>query len=146
MPDLKRTVIPYIVEGKLCLWRYEPKNKNYPGWHLTGDADGLRSLINLIRALQLNGATEYRTVAFDNPTERDYAIPGCRSAPVPVGKGKVLYLLDQQGDIKVEESDGAVAIHVNARNADALVKALQGLIDGVNDVNIGRGETCLWFW
>lgn len=39
-------------KGNLYLWRYQPENRNYPGLHITGDSDGLKSLAPLIQNLE----------------------------------------------------------------------------------------------
>ena len=60
--------------GRISLWRYTENQRNFPGWHLNGDADGCQSLLALLDALAADGEGS-RTVAIIAPTKTQLSVP-----------------------------------------------------------------------
>lgn len=133
-------------KGNLYLWRYEPENKNYCGWHLTGDVEGLNALIELLRLLESDGLEQFRTVSLSRPGEVQYQISGCKSKPVAVPKLKVEYSPSSSSEPEVLEQDGVATVCVNQRNITQYRDGLSGLLQGQNDVQVGRGTWAMWLW
>lgn len=133
-------------KGQLYLWRYEPENKNYAGWHLSGDTDGLSSLVELIQAMESSGTEQYRTVNLAQPGEVQYQIPGCRSKPVPVAKLRVKYEPRRSSDFELLIQEDVLTLSMGRGNVNQYCTALRGLAQGKNDVHLGRGNHGVWLW
>jgi len=54
-------------KGRISIWRYEPLNKNFPGWHLSADKVGYESLLELLNLLELSPFGSKRTLKLVKP-------------------------------------------------------------------------------
>lgn len=133
-------------KGQLYLWRYEPENKNYAGWHISGDTYGLNSLVELMQAMNFSGAKQYRTIKLAQPGELQYQISGCKLKPVAVAKLRVHYEPGGSTEPELLTQEGVVTFSVSSGNVDEYCIALRGLAQGKNDVHLGRGNHGFWLW
>lgn len=138
--------------GTISLWHYTENERNYPGWHLTGDRTGCASLATLLRAFEKLAAEAHRTVAVSTPNKHILAVPnnrGGRAAFRAPSKWRITYLPDADKAQIWQFSEQNAVLELTLGN-DALIELLDG-IEGVpagkGDYSIGLdGNEPLWFW
>ena len=84
-------------KGNIYLWQYEPHDKNFPGWHLSGDKEGIISCLELIDALESDRLEQFRTIQLHKPNEAQYDIANCRGKAIPSTKLVVSYSPENVG-------------------------------------------------
>ena len=73
-------------KGSLYLWRYKEAQRNYPGWQITGDDDGLKSIIELINIMIAEDRNSKRTIQLSSPRKGELVISGCKAKVLPESK------------------------------------------------------------
>ena len=53
--------------GNIAIWRYEPQAKNFPGWHMSCDSEGYKSLYELLSLFLDSDPMIKRTLVLDTP-------------------------------------------------------------------------------
>ncbi|MCD9087613.1 hypothetical protein [Stenotrophomonas sp. SY1] len=137
--------------GSLVLWYYTENERNYPGWHLTADTEGCRSLIALLDALANDGEPAMRTFQIKPPTAAHLAVPNNRAGHAAwhaPGKLKLAFSSDPcEWKFPVKQELAVLALGA---------EPLRAMRNGLEDVLQGRGDYCidvphrncapLWFW
>jgi hypothetical protein len=134
--------------GSLSLWRYEPRDRNYPGWHLSADRAGSESFAGLLDALAADGPEAHRSITLSVPPL--YALPDHHKSGGWVTMPKVEVSIAGSPDawpfvVGVE----ANRLSVGADWARSLKEGVLAIHQGKTDYSIGprgRGNEPLWFW
>ena len=148
------TVNNWSQSGKLYIWRYTEKTKNYPGWHLTLDNSGADSLLNLLSLFDELGNDALRTLTVSSPTQEILRVPNNSAGWRAPEKLKISF--------KHSES---LTKHWCIQTVDKRLQLelgrdkLRELLKGVTDIQALRGDysiggsgssnyndDCLWFW
>ena len=135
--------------GRISLWRYTENERNFPGWHLNGDADGCKSLLALLDALAADGEGS-RTVAIIAPTKTQLSVPNNKA-------GLAAWKAPSKLRITFSPTSREWRFPANLDPAELTVGAdwLQPLRDGISGIPAGRGDYAvgdrimglsLWFW
>lgn len=134
--------------GSVSLWRYTENTRNYPGWHLTADAAGCDSLLDLLDAL----ATEpggYRTIPLRAPDEAQLGVPNNRRSPHIAATKLQLTLSDAPADWRFPSDHDPASLTIGNDWLAPLRKGLLDITQGRGDYRIGNddsGSLKLWFW
>ncbi|MGR4894438.1 hypothetical protein ACIPR8_04025 [Stenotrophomonas sp. LARHCG68] len=136
--------------GTLVLWYYAGNDRNYPGWHLTADAEGGHSMIALLDALTHDSAPATRTLQITPPTAAHLGVPNNRAGVAwrTPGKLRLTFSNDPHTWGLAMEQDLAVLAFGTEGTAairDGLLDVLQGRGDYSITIPGGTG-TPLWFW
>ena len=133
-------------KGNLYLWRYENNPKNYPGWHLTGDMEGISSLCTLLTIMQNEGRNVKRTVQLSLPTSKELSILGCSSKAIPEKKVVIHLEIDEPIEWCIKPYGDSMDIIANPYSIKGFVKSLNERLQGENDFSFSHGENQIWFW
>src|SRR5687768_4345680 len=68
--------------GRVCLWKYRERARNYPGFHLSADPDGCTQLLELLRSLAKARTPQIGTIVLDRVTPADLSVPNNGDAEV----------------------------------------------------------------
>ena len=135
--------------GRICLWRYRERTRNYPGFHLSADHTGATQLIARLASLAKARAGQIANVTLDPPTADVLAIPNNRDASVAAYR---------HWDIVVDPRFDPERLHftvVGDRVRTELSPVqVESLAAGVEDIRQRRGdysigddeEHQIWFW
>ena len=134
--------------GSISLWRYEPRDRNYPGWHLSADRTGSASFSALLDALLADGPDAYRSVELSAPSQ--YALPDNYKAGGWVSAPKLkLSIAGSPSEWPFVVGFNPAKLSVGADWVPLLKEGVLGIHHGKNDYSIGprgRGNEPLWFW
>lgn len=137
--------------GRVCLWRYRDKSRDYAGFHLSADRAGCDQLLSLLPTLIKPRTAQIGTVVLDPVTPTDLAIPRSRVGQVAVmAYGRWELLVDSRFE---PEHLKFVVVADRIRTELSHVQA-ESLIGGVEDIRARRGDYSigdeegdqLWFW
>jgi hypothetical protein len=146
---IKKPLDAWKQEGVVSLWRYSERQRNFPGWHLSADHDGVASLLSLLKALGETESGIARTVSLTPPSHATLAVPN---------NGNARWLAPER--LRVSRSDDPAMWCLAAWSDPAeliagltwLAKLSSGIADiarGHGDYSIGdskNGNLQLWFW
>ena len=78
------TLLGDMKKPSIFLWKYRPSNRNYPGYHLTADNEGI-DLIGSKLSEPQHPLKKKLSLSIDLkiPTDNEYSVPNCPSRPVP---------------------------------------------------------------
>ena len=141
--------------GTIILWTFRQQNKNYYGWHLTADAAGCESFIDLLDKMNSTSLPVKRTVPLDHPDHFPFSGIGGPfkwSDHVFAQKLKLIYsstLLAESWEATY--SDGVFQLSIGARFLSRLRAGIVDIKRGEGDYSIGpwnekKPEDMLWFW
>ena len=134
--------------GRIYLWHYVDNPKNYRGWHLAADADGCKSLRQLLASFQ--------TALYSTKQRIDLDQTDDRLAPVENYAGR--YRSYSRWEIQHSKSKHAadhwqltadgnlVQLELGLDRVAELANALTQLSRGNDDFLIGDDGQELWFW
>ena len=135
--------------GRVCLWRYRDRARNYPGFHLSADPRGCDQLLVLLDGLMKARKPQIGNVALDPVTQAVLAIPNNRDARASTYRHWALV---------VDPSFPPERLHFTVMNdrVQTELSAIQveRLAAGVRDIRERRGDYAigdkdgheLWFW
>jgi len=132
--------------GHLYLWKYKDNPRNYPGWHLTGDKQGLVSLIDLITLMIKENRNSKRSVRLSEPGRTELSIPGCSNKVQAVKKFALYFETEAVEEWQVKPYQESMDIISNSYSAKGLKESLVQLSRGENDFSFGHGIDQIWFW
>ncbi|WP_395794995.1 hypothetical protein [Aquimonas sp.] len=131
--------------GRICLWRYTENQRNYPGWHLSADADGCASLLSLLDQLPTATAA-YRTLQITAPSAAQLRVPNNRAAGwLAPCRLRIEWAAHPATWLLPEVLDPAQL----SLGADWLAPLRAGIADIAErrgDYAIGNRDARLWFW
>lgn len=135
--------------GRVCLWRYRERARNYPGFHLSADPPGCDQLLALLGSLAKARTPQTGNVALDPVTPAVLAIPNNRDAAVSTYRHWVLV---------VDPNFAPERLHFTITNdriqTELSTVQVESMADGVRDMRERRGDYAigdeegheLWFW
>ena len=133
--------------GSVMLWRYSENQRNFPGWHLTANADGCTSLIALLDAFAADAAPGSRTLTITTPTQAALAVPNNRSAAWVAPAKLRLTFSAVPSQWSFPESTVPAELSIGAEWLPILRQAIAGIPLGGGDYSIGpSGSGSLWLW
>lgn len=136
--------------GRIWLWRYAEKNRNFPGWHLSADKKGRESLITLIEAIGVDGSGATRSIALDPKDARVLSIPGRRVAKVVVPSAwRITVVGPDDTAWRFPETEEFAELMVGSGWLDLLAAGFADIQNPIGDYAIGiqgAGTSKLWFW
>ena len=136
--------------GRIWLWRYVENIRNYPGWHVTADAQGAASLLGLLGLLDtLNqgGADSARTVQISAPSASILAVPNNRRAAWHAPARLRVGTSANEEEWRLTAEDQSAALTVGSGWRPVLQLALVGIAEGRGDYAIGpSGKQQLTIW
>ena len=129
------------------LWKYEPPNKNFSGYHLTGESSGFESIkMRLTGPLYSTENLISMTIPLSIPTERETEVPGCRSKAVPFTKLKISVNSTAEKWFMLSEEGSICLLDISESMLPALFKGFEDVLAGSGDYSIGEDGNELWFW
>ena len=129
------------------LWRYSDNQRNFPGWHLTANADGCASLIALLDAFAADGAPSSRTLTITAPTQAALAVPNNRSAASVAPAKLRITFSSAPSQWSFPESTDPAELSIGAEWLPILKQGIAGILLGKGDYSIGPGGSgSLWLW
>lgn len=134
--------------GSFSIWRYEPKNRNYFGFHCSGNTAGVASIVSLLEAFLLEGKTQSKNVALSSPIESNLRVVGCKSKNISCNKLTLNYFSEKEhiNLWALTSGNGFVELSVGLNTLHELKDAIFGISIGKGDFCLGEKESALWFW
>ena len=138
--------------GTISLWRYIDNPRSYFGWHLSADAVGCSSLLDLLQSLVTSQESVYRTVQVTPPSATLLQVPNCRSAKwVALSKWRIG--VEQSENARelwrVETEEDLVHLTLGRDTILELIHGVEAISRGEGDYSIGgndRDSLWLWWW
>ena len=135
--------------GRICLWRYRERTRNYPGFHLSADHQGAGQLLALLGNLRKARTPQLASVTLDPPTAAVLAVPDNRGASV---SGYRYWELVVDPRFPPERLHFMV-VNDRVRTELSMIQ-VESVAAGVEDIRERRGdysigddeEHQLWFW
>jgi hypothetical protein len=142
-------------QGRIFLWRYRDKPRNYPGWHLSADAPGAQSLVELCRLMEGAQFSSETSIIISDPTASVLSVPNyIRGAAkwqsahrwtIEYPKGKVA-----PGEWQIRFSGEELRLRVGGGTLEQLERGIEDIRNGHGDYTIGSDDTPesdrLWLW
>ncbi len=133
----------WTLKGSISIWRYEPINKNFPGWHMTADDDGYGSLLELIELLEKSDIGSKRTVTLSKP-EPGLACADLKETPE---KKVVISLGEPEAQWSLENGDDNLFFKLGLQSLARLRSGIVSAKNGDYDFSVSApGGQNLWFW
>lgn len=134
--------------GSFSIWRYEPTNRNYFGFHCSGNTEGVASIVSLLKTFLIEGKTQSRNVALSSPSESNLRVVGCKSKNVSYSKFILNYFSEKEhvNLWSLTLSNGSVELSIGLNTLLQLKDAIFDISIGKGDFCLGEKESALWFW
>jgi hypothetical protein len=135
--------------GTVWVWRYTENLHNFPGWHLTADTTGCRSLLALLDAFAADGVAGTRTINVSSPTASVLGVPNNRAAAWLAPAKFRLSFSATPSQWSFPDSLEPAELAVGVDWLPQLRRGIAGIPLGEGDYSIGpssRGSVRLWFW
>lgn len=134
--------------GTICLWQFQENAKNYPAWNFSASPAGARSLISIVRALQLSGG--FRTIPIAPPTPAVLQVPNNRGGDAKwfAPKKWRIVAADHPEYWHFPAAPELAVLTLGSAGMDDLIAGVSSIADGEGDYCIGgaNAEESLWFW
>ena len=136
------------LQGNVYLWRYKGNARNYPGWHLTADAPGCASLLELIDVMRHSQFSSEAPIALSQPTPREIGVPNAPLEHVPATSLTVYHSPTKLAadHWRLTESNGRVRLEVGHDSLSELLNEIANVAHHEGDYSIGAIGQELWFW
>ena len=135
--------------GTVALWRYTENQRNFPGWHLSANAEGIGAILTLLNAFEADGVAGSRIMAVAAPTASLLAVSNNRTSKwVAPAKFRISFS-GTPSQWSFPESLDPAELTLGAEWLPGLRKGLSGIIRGRGDHSIGhhgKDNLPLWFW
>lgn len=130
-------------EGLISIWRYEPKERSLPGWHMTADSSGYDSLVVLLNLLKNSAPESKRTIALDTPSKW---LVSAELKKTPEEKVLIQLTVGEEA-WKLRSEDGKLIVTLNLHGISLFLSGIEQAKSGEYDFSIGgiKGQN-LWFW
>ena len=124
----------------IYLWRYQENKRNYPGHHLTADAEGCNQLIRLTEGLEKEKLPKTHMIELCPVNERILAVPNNTRGNKTVVSLKTWKLVCNPEFIKThfvyDNSYPTCTLELSPQQAGCIA-------EGVRDIKKGRGDNCI---
>jgi hypothetical protein len=134
--------------GSFSIWCYEPNNRNYFGFHCSGNTEGVASIVSLLEIFLLEGKTQSGNLALSSPSESSLRVVGCKSKYISCSKFILNYFSEKEhvNLWSLTSSNGSVELSIGLNTLQQLKDAIFGISIGKGDFCLGERESALWFW
>ena len=136
--------------GIISLWRYTENSCKHPGWHLSADAAGCASLLELLQALNACQESAYRTVHITPPSLTTLKVPNFRSKWVAPIKWHIAFEPSKEATSlwSIETHEDSVHLTLGRAMIQELASGVMDISRGEGDYSIGGSDEQrrLWFW
>jgi hypothetical protein len=137
--------------GIISLWRYTENSRNYSGWHLSADAAGCASLLELLQTLHASPESTYRTVRITPPSLTTLKVPNFRSAKwVAPTRWRIAFEPNAKATSlwSIETQEDSVRLTLGGAMIQELASGVMDISRGEGDYSIGGSDEQprLWFW
>ena len=136
--------------GIISLWRYTENSRNHSGWHLSADAAGCASLLELLQALHACPESVYRTVHITPPSPSTLKVPNFRSKWVAPTKWRIALEPNKESTSlwSIEIQEDSVQLTLGGAMFQELANGITDISRGEGDYSIGGSDrqSRLWFW
>ena len=133
-------------KGNIYLWRYAGNPKNYSGWHLTGDNEGVESLLELLGLMLEENSGSNRTFRLSKPGMDITSVVGCRDRMIAESKVKFCYEVSEATELNINPNSDDFEIVINRNSTNHLIFGLKDVKNGKGDYSTGQKQNKLWFW
>lgn len=131
--------------GRVVLWRYTENQRNYPGWHLSADADGCANLLAVLDQLS-SASAAYRTLQITLPSAAQLGVPNNRSAGWLAPSRLRIEWSPQPATWLLPEALDLAHLTLGADWVAPLRAGITDIAAGRGDFSIGGRDAGLWFW
>jgi hypothetical protein len=135
--------------GKVYLWHYSQNARNFPGWHLTADAAGCQSLIELFKLLGTTSSPATRRISVTPPTREILSVPNSGILPWTAPDRLVLTFHSDPRAWQITEANQVAEFVFGHSWLSQLQAGISGIGQGQGDYSIGNPNVPsqrLWFW
>ena len=134
--------------GSFSIWHYEPNNKNYFGFHCSGNTEGVASIVSLLEAFLIDHEYHSRSVALSSPNESSLRVVGCKSKNIAFNRLVLKFYPEKENENlwSLTTSNGSVELSCGLNTLSLLKEAISGISLGKGDFCLGKKENALWFW
>ncbi len=142
--------------GITSVWRYLDNARNFPGWHLTADAESCAALQQLFEQMLLAKYSVKTSLLTCPPTQELLCVPNNQGGKARWESVEKLHL---KFDPAKQDNHWIVNPASDGLHIEIGRGKLESLRDGVRDITRGKGdysigpeddsqydEQCLWFW
>jgi hypothetical protein len=135
--------------GTVSLWRYTENDRNFPGWHLSANAEGVAAILALLSAFEADGVAGSRTLTVAAPTASLLAVPNNRTSKWVAPSKFRLSFSAEPSQWDFPESLNPAELTFGAQWLPTLRQGVSGVSRGHGDYSVGchgRNNFPLWFW
>ena len=131
----------------LFIWKYLGNDRNWSGFHLTGEPDAFKHVISELSKPQHPDKRKVRLEAeLSEATKKELAVPNSRSKAISFRRVHFQLLLRETSIFEVSENNLDVSISFSADMFTELVRGFDDIASGRGDYCIGDENNSLWFW
>lgn len=134
--------------GRVCLWRYRARARNYPGFHLSADPDGCTQLLALLRNLAKARTPQIGTIVLDRVTPADLSIPNNGDDVASYTRWELV--VDPGFDpehLRFSVINDRVRTELSTVQVESVAAGVQDICEGRGDYGIGDDDDhMLTFW
>lgn len=131
---------------KICIWRYWDNTRNYPGYHLSADAEGCRDLRE--RLSQIRNSAVFSLAP---PDAGVLSVPNNQGGRARYFAGRKLQVQTTSSllpdTFRWEEQDTTLILTCSREQIAQLLAGVADIERGKGDYSIGdENDHALWFW
>jgi hypothetical protein len=131
---------------KICIWRYEDNTRNYPGYHLSADAEGCRALRE-----RLGQIRDCETFTLTAPDTAVLSVPNNQGGRARCFAGRKLQVHTASSlapnTFRWEEQDTTFILTYSREQISRLLAGVADIEKVEGDCSMrGDGDQALWFW
>ena len=132
------------------LWLYRENRRNFPGYHLSADAEGCARLSSVFASLSRAIDHRVEKISLMPVTVEALRVPNNSSGDSSVVSFAQWVVetdpaLDKE-PMRFEESGRECRTRMSPRRADEILAGVKDISAGRGDYSIGSGDHALWFW
>lgn len=125
------------------VWRYRDNQRNYPGYHLSADADGCVALLAWLRSPRARPEFRLQPV-----TPEVLSVPNSQAGYVGFTFFKLHVRPDvARGHFQFSEVSDRLSLACSQQQVECIIKGVEGIVRDHGDYCIGgEDQHVLWFW
>jgi hypothetical protein len=129
--------------GNISIWSYNPLTPHFPGWGLSADKSGYKSLRAFLTILETSTELSKRTIQLDLVNE-GYSMKGQKR----VDESKLVIIKSSNNfEWKIYNSDGKLYLEIGLNMITPFISSIDEAIGGKIDFYFGKPlAKTIWFW
>jgi hypothetical protein len=136
---------------RIHFWRYRENTRNYPGYHLTADADGCAHLSTVLSAHEAARRPMSTSLALAPLTPEVLSVPGnSRGNATVVALASLDLVTDPSYPDErfiVSDNGSTCRLELSRDQAGCVLEGVADILRGKGDYCIGGdGDHVVWFW